>query len=332
MVARRTNLGLLVALVAALASGGLAFATGTGWARLVLVVHGVAGLALVTLAPWKAAIVRRGLARRRPGRWRSVGLGVAVAVSTLAGLALVTGTAPTGLPVTAMQVHVGAALAAVPLLVWHVAARPVGRPRRTDLGRRALLRAGAVAGSAGLLLAAVEGATAVVSLPGAGRRFTGSLPVDPGRMPVTSWLDDQVPAVDVAGWRLEVRAGGAARGWSYPELARFDDRVEATLDCTGGWHARASWAGVRLDRLVGDAAGTSLVVVSGTGYRRRLPRHQAGRLLLATRLDGRPLSPGHGFPARLVAPGRRGFWWVKWVVAVEVDDAPWWAQPPFPLT
>jgi DMSO/TMAO reductase YedYZ molybdopterin-dependent catalytic subunit len=34
---------------------------------------------------------------------------------------------------------------------------------------------------------------------------------------------------------------------------------------------------------------------------------------------------------RLVAPGRRGFWWVKWVTRVEVVDAPWWLQSPFPL-
>ena len=27
----------------------------------------------------------------------------------------------------------------------------------------------------------------------------------------------------------------------------------------------------------------------------------------------------------------RGFWWVKWVVAVEVSDAPPWLQPPSPL-
>jgi hypothetical protein len=32
------------------------------------------------------------------------------------------------------------------------------------------------------------------------------------------------------------------------------------------------------------------------------------------------------------SPGRRGFWWVKWVVSIEVDRAPWWRQPPFPLT
>jgi len=43
------------------------------------------------------------------------------------------------------------------------------------------------------------------------------------------------------------------------------------------------------------------------------------------------LDPGHGAPARLVAPGRRGFWWVKWVATVDVEDAPEWWQPPFPL-
>jgi len=45
-----------------------------------------------------------------------------------------------------------------------------------------------------------------------------------------------------------------------------------------------------------------------------------------------PLSLGHGGPLRLVAPGRRGFWWVKWVTEVVVDDRPAWWQPPFPLT
>ena len=44
------------------------------------------------------------------------------------------------------------------------------------------------------------------------------------------------------------------------------------------------------------------------------------------------LSPGHGFPLRLVAPGRRGFWWVKWVERIETSATPWWWQSPFPLT
>jgi DMSO/TMAO reductase YedYZ molybdopterin-dependent catalytic subunit len=87
---------------------------------------------------------------------------------------------------------------------------------------------------------------------------------------------------------------------------------------------------VRLDRLLGGATGASVRVVSSTGYSRRFSLEQANRLYLATRFGGQPLDPDHGFPARLVAPDRRGFWWVKWVVGIHVDDLPDWWQPPFP--
>jgi DMSO/TMAO reductase YedYZ molybdopterin-dependent catalytic subunit len=358
MGARRTNLALLVVLVVALASGGLAFAAGTGWGRPVVVAHGLVGLAVLVLAPWKSAIVRRGLARRAgPGRLASVGFGVVVLVAVAAGLAHATGLLVSLGPVSAMQAHVGAALVAVPLLAWHLLARGGVRVRRTDLSRRVLLRAGAVAGWAGLLLLATEGAIRLAGLPGARRRFTGSHPAggsipaarpdgpgaaalaDPARIPVTQWLDDRVQVIDPGPWRLRVEAGGSTAEWTYGELAGFGDRVEAVLDCTGGWYARAAWEGARLDRLLpagaagaAGATGASLVVTSRTGYRRRFPLADAGQLLLATRLAGRPLSAGHGFPARLVAPGRRGFWWVKWVTSIQVDPAPWWRQPPFPLT
>jgi DMSO/TMAO reductase YedYZ molybdopterin-dependent catalytic subunit len=49
-------------------------------------------------------------------------------------------------------------------------------------------------------------------------------------------------------------------------------------------------------------------------------------------MGGEPLSPGHGFPARIVSSDQRGFWWVKWVTAIETSDVPWWLQPPYPLT
>jgi DMSO/TMAO reductase YedYZ molybdopterin-dependent catalytic subunit len=61
---------------------------------------------------------------------------------------------------------------------------------------------------------------------------------------------------------------------------------------------------------------------SVTGYRWSLPVAEARGALLATHVGEEPLSHEHGAPVRLVAPGRRGFQWVKWVVSVEILSAP----------
>jgi DMSO/TMAO reductase YedYZ molybdopterin-dependent catalytic subunit len=47
-------------------------------------------------------------------------------------------------------------------------------------------------------------------------------------------------------------------------------------------------------------------------------RALTGGALLARRLNGTPLTPEHGAPLRLVAPGRACFYSVKWVDRLEV--------------
>lgn len=326
--ARRTNLALLVLLFSATASGGAMFAIGTGWNRWATLVHGMTAIAIVVVAPWKSAITRRGLQRRgvRAGV-PSLALAVVVVAVLVSGVAHRAGVREVG-PLLVQQMHVGAAITALPLAAWHVVARPV-RIRRADLSRRALLRGGLVVGASTV-------ATAV--LPHASDRFTRSLErgsFDAAAMPITQWLDDGVPILERQRWRLIV----AGRAWSLSDLEGLVDesgeRVAATLDCTGGWYAHQRWTGVRLDRLLaasGAEGGRSLEMRSVTGYSRRFPASDGGRLLVAIAVMDRPLSPGHGGPARLVAPGRRGFWWVKWLESIEPSDTPWWWQPPFPLT
>ena len=119
-----------------------------------------------------------------------------------------------------------------------------------------------------------------------------------------------------------------------PEL-RALPRVErvALLDCTGGWYTEQRWEGVSLDALLAatGARGATVEVRSETGYARRFPRDEAGGFLLATGVAGAPLDRGHGAPLRLVAPGRRGYDWVKWVTEVRVDDRSSLDQAPLPL-
>src|ERR1700674_583803 len=109
----RTNLALLALLVVAFLTGWLAFAYATAPARWSLAVHALGGFAILALLPWKSMIARRGLRRPLPGRWASILLGVLVLVSLVAGLLHSTGVLVYIGPLTAMDFHVGAAIAAV---------------------------------------------------------------------------------------------------------------------------------------------------------------------------------------------------------------------------
>ena len=341
---RRTNLALLALLGLAAGTGALGYAIGSPRAAslAIAVAHGAAGLALILLVPWKSFVVRR--VWRRAGGPLSAGHGDSLALAVLVGCCLVAGIAH-GLGgwtpvfgVTALQVHVTAAIVAIPFVLVHVAARPQ-RPRRADLSRRTLLRALTLAGGGVVAYGLVQGTARAVGLPGGVRSATGSSRVgsrQPDRMPVTQWFTDSVPPAVPPSWRLQLTAGEQRRSFSYQELLALPGHeITATLDCTGGWYAEQRWRGVPLDRLVTELAPSttwrSIDVISATGYRRRLPRHDARGVLLATHIGGEPLSLGHGAPVRLVVPGRRGFWWVKWVQRVELVDQPWWWQPPYPL-
>ena len=334
MAGRRTNLALLILLVLAFATGGLVYAVGTGWARWPAVAHGIVAFAIVVLTPWKSVIARRGLKRRRIGTGGSLALTFFTLVAILFGILHSTGVARSFDLVTAMQVHVGAALLTLPFAVWHVVARKV-RVHRTDVSRRQLLRTGYLLGGAALVYGTVESVVHLVSLPGRDRRLTGSYEKGsfvPEDMPVTQWFNDVVLTFDAGTWRLTVDDSEGSQ-WTWAELDAFGDRVRATIDCTGGWYAHQDWHGVKLSRLIGDVGDArSVVVRSASGYARTFSVDVIDDLLIATRVGDRPLSPGHGFPARLVAPGRRGFWWVKWIDRIELSQRPPWFQLPFPLS
>jgi DMSO/TMAO reductase YedYZ molybdopterin-dependent catalytic subunit len=340
---RWTNLALFVLLGLAFTTGWVAFFYGSAPSRASLILHAASGYAIIALTPWKAVIAARGIQRRRPGWWGSLVFTGLVIASIVAGILHSTGLLLGIGAISAMEVHVGAALAAIPFVAWHVLARRIP-VRAVDLSRRSLLRAGSLLAGAGIVYGAGEVAVRLLRLPGWRRRFTGSYEVgslQASQLPVTSWMFDAVPAIDPATWRLTVQVGGTVREWTYDELLTFDDQVRATLDCTGGFYSTQDWSGVWLSTLLGEfpspvagegrGGGSSAHVRSLTGYDRRFAIGDASRLLIATRLGGFPLSPGNGFPVRMVAPDLRGYWWVKWVTSITIDELPSWWQLPFPI-
>src|SRR5215468_11194421 len=299
---RQTNQALLVVLLFAFGTGVATVAIGSPDGAWVAIGHGICGMAVLLLIPWKSRVVRGGLRRARLSRWLSLLLAVLALFTLIAGLGYATGLVRSIAGKPGLWVHIAVALTLVPLVVWHVWARGI-RPRRADLSRRALLRAGVLAvGTAGLY-AAGEAAIRGLMSPGARRRFTGSYETAsfrPEAMPSTSWLLDAVPGVDPDLWRLTIKDGQGRRELTLAQLTAYDTQVRATLDCTSGWYSQQDWTGVPLGTLLHRGPGAQSVYVhSVTGYWVRFPVDDLNRLLLATRVGGAPLSAGHGFPARL---------------------------------
>ena len=305
--------------------------------------HRIAGFTILALFVWKARTILGSF--RTGSNWRWSPEAMVASTVLLAGLLTVLGLGLAWshigpysfLGFSGTTIHLNLAWMLLPLLIWHSFRHKISFRTRYVTGRRNFLRfAGvAVAGLAAWQLS--ERLLLATGAPASERRFTGSHPEDGPDFPVTMWLNDRTQHVDEATWRLRVN-GHVEQPYEmgYDELRAWNDRLTATLDCTGGWYTTREWTGIPVPELLArarprDGAG-SITIRSRTGYFRRYSMGEANRSLLASGVDGAPLSAGHGFPARMVEPHKRGYDWVKWVEEITVNDTSKFWQPPLPVT
>ena len=340
------NLILLALVAGELVTGAVGLMSGNARHEIVLQIHSVLGYSIIAVLAWKTALALHSLKRPSRGRPRNIALLVSVLLLTTLSIGVVwsIGGFWSVEGVTGMSLHIYAGAAILPFIAWHAWAYTARFRVGYSTERRDVLRFGSVLATGAAAWLVSENVIRAIPTAGADRRFTGSherRSYEGNTFPTTSWINDKPAQIDIAQWRLNlVDVDGKSTSLSLLDLENGSlgtnlTEIEATLDCTGGWYSHQIWGGVNLLELINaagiNAEARSCIVHSVTGYTRRYASSEFGEIMLATRVGGDLLWHGHGAPLRLVAPGRRGYDWVKWVDEVRLVDSPHWLQPWLPL-
>ncbi len=138
------------------------------------------------------------------------------------------------------------------------------------------------------------------------------------------------PVVEPSLWRLEL--GGLVdhpRSYSVDDLTALTSvEQDTTLECISngvgdGLMSNARWTGVPMRDLLNTAGlkpGIKRVLFRAVdGYTDTIPLDKAlePTTLVAYRMNGQPLPHHHGYPVRIIVPGRFGEKNVKWVTRIE---------------
>ncbi len=165
----------------------------------------------------------------------------------------------------------------------------------------------------------------------------GTHQADPGRIPPDQKATDQfpvlhagpVPDIDLDTYRF--RVGGLVEKpfeWSYEELTSLPaTTITPDIHCVTGWSKLdTKWHGVRghevVQRCRPKEEARFVMVQAPNDWTANLPLEDLDRndVVFAWEYDGKPLTPKHGWPLRLVVPHLYFWKSAKWVTGLEFMD------------
>ncbi|MDT7803947.1 MAG: hypothetical protein QOI78_7380 [Actinomycetota bacterium] len=170
-----------------------------------------------------------------------------------------------------------------------------------------------------------------------GRARSGNPRLPPGQylaedFPVLS--AGPTPRVRTETWEFTVTTEtGEKHAWSWAELMALpSEKFTVDIHCVTQWSKLDTrWRGVPVDTLIGglDTAADYVMVHSYGGYTTNLPLGDLldGQAWVAYEYGGKPLTPEHGGPARLVVPHLYFWKSAKWVRGLELktrDEPGFW--------
>ena len=206
-------------------------------------------------------------------------------------------------------------------------------PEASSSRRRLLAQGGtaalAVAGAAYLGRFVADARSGVIG----GGRNSIPTPVTPNSQFYTVSKNFIDPSVSAGDWQLDIR--GLVRSsvsLTYEQLQALPAvEQEATLMCIsnevgGDLISNAVWTGVRLSDLLALAGvlpqAQKLSFYGTDGYSDSFPLSKAlePTTIVAWLMNGEPLPKKHGFPARLIVPGKYGIKNGKWLRRLELVE------------
>lgn len=147
-----------------------------------------------------------------------------------------------------------------------------------------------------------------------------------------------IPKIDISNWKLTLK--GLVEGelqLSFEDITRME-KTELALPfhCVTGWsNLTTKWGGILFKSLVErfplKAGARFAYITCFDNYSTNLPIEVLcePNVILAYELNGRPLPSQHGYPLRLVVPGRYAYKSAKWLRDIwflEQDKKGFWEQ------
>ncbi|MFQ6125713.1 MAG: molybdopterin-dependent oxidoreductase [Candidatus Heimdallarchaeota archaeon] len=136
------------------------------------------------------------------------------------------------------------------------------------------------------------------------------------------------PQIDIISWRLKIDGSiEHPMSLTYDELGALPAvTVSTSLTCVSGARVDAgNWTGVQLSYLLilteVKSEAVDMVFYATDDYSSSLPVKEVRNrpdMILAYEKDGKQLTDIEGFPAIVVAPGKWGYKWVKYVEHIEL--------------
>lgn len=178
-------------------------------------------------------------------------------------------------------------------------------------------------------------------MPGQGRTPAEGAVLPPGQRAAARWRPSHyggVPTLRPESWRLAIGGTTRSGGTTVLDLVALAQlpltELVAPLHCVDRHSVLAvRWGGVRLADVLAleppEEGADHVLLAAARGYSSSLPLVELHHpdALLATHADGEPLTPEHGWPARVVLPHLYGFKGPKWVAQITYHREPqqgWW--------